>query len=142
MKRVINSGNKWSLLFIDIDNLKPYTEIYGNLASDKILKAYTAIMKSAISKDDFLGQMNENDFLILTTPDKSEQIAAFLNYAFESISPKFYTNEDVRRGYLVLSGDEKIGKRIPLVSTSIGIISNQHREFKTYQEANFGYEYS
>ncbi|OGI21117.1 MAG: hypothetical protein A2255_06685 [Candidatus Melainabacteria bacterium RIFOXYA2_FULL_32_9] len=135
INRTIKSGAKWALMYLDIDDLKPYTDIYGYIATDKVLKTYTAILKSSLDKGDFLGHIREDSFIILTDPLKADKIAAFLNFAFDSVSPRFYNVEDAKRGYLILDGDEKAGIRVSLVATSIGIISNQHRAFNNYQEA-------
>lgn len=135
LKRVINSDLKWALLYLDIDNFKTYAEIYGYLAADKLMKTFAAILKSSIDKGDFIGHLGENNFVILTSPYKAEQMAVYINYAFDSVSPKFYSEKDANKGYLIVNGDEKAGIRVPLVSTSIGIISNQYRAYNNYQEA-------
>lgn len=135
IKRTINFNENWSMMYIDIDHLAPYMEIYGLIATNKVLKAFTAIIKSAMNQGDFIGHLKEDSFVILTSPQKAEQIAIFLNFAFDSISPKFYNELDSKKGYIIINGDEKAGVRIPLVSTSIGIISNQYRTYNSYQEA-------
>lgn len=134
IKRAIKLNKKWALLYIDIDNFKTYSEIYGYLASDNLLKTFSAILKSAIDKNDFLGHLQNDNFVILTSQIKADKIAIYLNYAFDSISSKFYSEKDVNRGYLIATGDEKAGRRIPLVSISIGIVSNEYRSFHNYQE--------
>jgi len=135
LKRTINSDIKWALLYLDIDHFKTYTEIYGYLAADKLLKTFVAILKSAIDKGDFIGHLGENTFIILTAPYKAEQIAVYLNYTFDTVAPKFYSEKDAKKGYLIVSSDEKAGIRVPLVSTSIGIVSNQYKTYNNYQEA-------
>lgn len=135
LRRTIKRNHPWALLYIDIDNFSDYEEIYGLLAAENLLKSYAAILRSSIDKNDFLGHIQRDSFIIITAPEKADKIAAYLNYAFDSISYKFYNEDDAKRGYLILSGDEKAGHRISLVSTSIGIISNQHRSFHNYQEA-------
>lgn len=135
INRTIKSGADWALMYLDIDDLKPYTDIYGYIATDKVLKTYTALLKSALDKGDFLGHVTEDSFIILTDPIRADKIAAFLNFAFDSVSPRFYNAYDAKRGYLILDGDEKAGIKVPLVATSIGIVSNQYRKFSGYQEA-------
>jgi diguanylate cyclase (GGDEF)-like protein len=135
LKRVVNSDIKWAMLYLDINHLKAYTEIYGYLAADKLLKTFAALIKSAIDKGDFIGQLGENTFIILTSPYKAEQMAVYLNYAFDAVAPKFYSEKDAERGYLIVNSDEKAGVRVSLVSTSIGIVSNQYKDYNTYQEA-------
>lgn len=135
LKRTIVTEDKWAMLYIDIDNFEAYNEIYGYLATDNLLKTFSAILRSAVDNNDFLGHIKNNSFIILTTQQKADKVASYINYAFDSISNKFYNSKDSKRGYLILSGDEKAGRRIPLVSTSIGIVSNAFKTFNTYQEA-------
>jgi|GEM_PF-391198 len=136
LKRVIESKseNNYSLMYLDIDNFNPYREAYGHIASEKLLQTFVAIIKTALNEDDFLGRIGNDSFVLLTSPEKAEKIAVFLCYSFDMVSQKFYTNEDVERGYLILDGDEKIGRRIPFVAVSVGIISNRYKNFASFED--------
>ena len=133
LKRTIVQNKKWAAMLVKINEFEAYKEIYGELASDKMLQTYTAIINSALDENDFLGELTDGEFLVLTNPLKAEHIASFLVYAFEAIVDKFYSEEDAKSGYIILHGDDNAGKRINLVSTSIGIISS---EFQTYTSVN------
>ena len=134
IKRIVNSGSKWALLYLSIDNFNLYSEIYGHIASEKLLKTYGALLKTAISQDDFAGHIKQDDFIVLTSPQNADKIATYLNYAFDALSSKFYNDKDAKRGYLIINGDETAGMRVPLVSTSIGIISNEYKIYNSYEE--------
>jgi len=131
----LKTGEFMAIMYMDVDNYIPYKEIYGYIAAEKLIQTFIAIVKTSINETDFLGQISENGFIILTTPEKAEKIAVFLSCSFDNVAPKFYSNEDTERGYLILTGDDKIGKRIPIVSVSTGIASNRHNNFSNYQEA-------
>lgn len=133
LKRTIAQNKKWAAMLVKINEFEAYKEIYGELASDKMLQTYTAIINSALDENDFLGELTDGEFLVLTNPLKAEHIASFLVYSFEAIVDKFYSEEDAKSGYIILHGDDNAGKRISLVSTSIGIISS---EFQTYTSVN------
>ncbi len=133
LKRTIAQNKKWAAMLVKINEFEAYKEIYGELASDKMLQTYTAIINSSLDENDFLGELTDGEFLVLTNPLKAEHIASFLVYAFEAIVDKFYSEEDAKSGYIILHGDDNAGKRISLVSTSIGIISS---EFQTYTSVN------
>ena len=133
LKRTIVQNKKWAAMLVKINEFEAYKEIYGELASDKMLQTYTAIINSALDENDFSGELTDGEFLVLTNPLKAEHIASFLVYAFEAIVDKFYSEEDAKSGYIILHGDDNAGKRISLVSTSIGIISS---EFQTYTSVN------
>ena len=78
LKRVLNEGFEHSTMLITLDNFKPYCEIYGAIAGEKLIQTYAAIISSAISADDFLGELSNGEFLVITTPQKAEKIAAYL----------------------------------------------------------------
>ncbi len=129
IKRTLNSGSTWSIMLIDIDNLNFYREIYGTLATDKLLQTYSAIIKSKIEPNDYLGQLSNEDFIIITSNEKAEKIANYLIYAFDTVITKFYSEADSKRGFMFLHGDEKAEDKINLVSTSIGVISNKYKKY-------------
>ena len=133
LKRTIARDEKWAAMLVRVNEFEAYKEIYGNLASDKLLQTYTAIINSSLDENDFLGELDEGEFLILTNPLKAEHVASFLIYAFDTIVEKFYSEEDAKSGYIILHGDDDAGKRVNLVSTSIGIISS---EFQSYDSIN------
>ena len=132
IKRVLARKNDWAVLLIGIENFLPYKEVYTELAADRVIQAFIAIMKSTLSEKDFLSQINDNEFLIITHPASAEKIATFLSFAFDTVAPKFYSNEDSKRGYMLLQGDEFAGIRVQFLAVSIGVISS---EFDTYSDA-------
>lgn len=132
LKRILARKNDWAAILISIENFLPYTEIYTELAGDRVIQAFIAIMKSTLDEKDFLSQISDNEFLIITHPATAEKIASFLTFAFDTIAPKFYSNEDSKRGYMLLQGDEFAGIRIPFLAVAIGVISS---EFDTYSDA-------
>lgn len=127
-------NEKMAVLYLDIDNYFYYKEIYGYIAAEKLIQTFIAIVKTSINENDFFGQLNENGFTIITDTEKAEKIAVFLSYSFDVVVSRFYSNEDAERGYILLSGDDKIGRRIPFVSLSMGITSVRYNSFRTYQE--------
>ncbi len=129
IKRALNENKQWAIMLIDIDNLSFYKEIYGELATDKLLQTYSAIIKSSIEPIDYIGQFSEDDFIVITHPDKAEKIANYLTYAFNTVAEKFYSETDAKRGFIFMHGDDEAENKINLVSTSIGIITNQYKKY-------------
>jgi DNA-binding response OmpR family regulator len=129
MKRVLNTNTQWAIMLIDIDNLSFYKEIYGELATDKLIQTYSAIIKSATDSNDYLGQLSDDDFIVITNTEKAEKIANYLVYAFDTVVSKFYSKSDANRGFVFLHGDDEAEDKINLVSTSIGVISNQYKKY-------------
>lgn len=135
MKRTINNNSEWAVMLIDIDNLEFYKELYGELATDKLLQTYSAIIKSTIDSNDYLGQLAEDDFVVITNTEKAEKIANYLVYAFDTVVSKFYSETDARRGFMFMHGDDEAEDKVNLVSTSIGVISNKYKKYTDLKQA-------
>lgn len=127
------SENNWAMLYISIENFDSYKEVYTELASDKLLQTYTAIIKASLDNNDYIGQLSENVCLVITDVLKAERLARFLTFAFDTVSNKFYAEHDIERGYMILQGDEFAGRRANFVHTTISVISD---EFKKYKDSS------
>ena len=130
LKRVVSDDKLWATLLVSIENFENYKETYTELASDKLVQTYCAIINSALSENDFFGTLAENKFLIITDSLKAEKIANYLTFAFDSVASKFYSPQDNRRGFMLMHGDEFAGRRSNFVHTTIGIVTNEFIKYK------------
>ena len=133
LKRIVNNDFPWACLLVSIENFENYKENYTQLASDKLVQTYCAIINSALTENDYLGSISENEFLIITDRFKAEQVANYLTFAFDSVASKFYSTQDNRRGFMLMQGDEFAGRRSNFVHTTIGVVTN---EFINYQNSS------
>ena len=120
LKRILNSEFKHAVLLIEIKDLDGYKSIYTEVAADKLVQTFVAITRSAMETGDFLGQLSDNRFIIITNIYKAEKMAAFLRFAFDTVVPKFYSDSDSKQGYSILDGDSQAGMRANFVSVLIG----------------------
>lgn len=130
LKRAISENTFQASMLVSIENFQNYKETYTELASDKLIQTYCAIINSALSKNDYLGTISENEFLIITDGIKAEQIANFLTFAFDAVAQKFYSPQDIKRGFMLMRGDEFAGRRSNFVHTTIGVVTNEFSEYK------------
>lgn len=118
------SSQSWALIAIEVDYLYEYHEAYGDLATSQVIKTLVSMVQSIVLVPDCIGHTDQDLFLILTTPAKAEKIAAILCRQFENASPNFYSNKDKKQGFMVSISESKVGRRIPLLSLSIGIVDS------------------
>jgi diguanylate cyclase (GGDEF)-like protein len=137
-KRRLAKNLKFAALYVDIDNFKPYNEIYGFPQGDTVIRELASIIDETVRRfgnyDDFIGHGGGDDFVILTTPEKASRIAEEIISAFEQKVPSFYREEDLKRGYSILM--DRVGREnyIPIMTLSIGVASNQKRRITTHWE--------
>lgn len=119
LKRVLSSENQ-AVLMASIENLDVYKTAYTEVASDKLVQTFLAIVKSALDENDFVGQYDEKSFIIVTNKYNAEQLSSFLTFAFDTVVPKFYSEADAKRGYMLMKGERFAGMRANFVSILVG----------------------
>ena len=130
LKRTLAFKKMSSVFLISIDNFDNYVQNYTTLASDKLLQTYIAIIKSAIGENDYLGEIKENEFLLISENIDAETVANYLTYAFEAVSSKFYSIEDNMRGYIISEGDGVSGRRVNFVHTTVAVITRAGENYR------------
>ena len=130
LKRVLSQNLPWACLLVSIENFENYKQTYTELASDKLIQTFCAIIRSTLDENDYLGGISDNEFLIITDALKAEKLANFLTFAFDSVANKFYSPQDNRRGFMLMSGDEYAGRRSNFVHATIGVVTNEFIQYK------------
>lgn len=138
LQRNLNTQEDWAFLLMDIDHFEVYTEVYGLIPAEQVLKTLAALLGSIVLPPDFIGHIDSNLFSVVTTPDKAEKIASILCRQFEAVSPNFYSENDRKRGYIVSVVDDRVSRRVGLLSLSIGIVTNQSHPYDSYWSAYQG----
>jgi len=133
LKRLLHMESKEAVLLVGLEKLDNYKTVYSDIASDKLVQTFVAITKSALEPDDFLGQLNETNFVIITNPYRAEKLAAFLTFAFDTVAPKFYSEQDAKRGYMLLKSDRLAGMRANFVSVQIGGILGNYEHISSVE---------
>ena len=115
LKRVLKEENR-AVLLVGIENLEAYKSVYTELAADKMFQTVIAIAKSTLAEDDFIGLYDDSNIIIVTNKYSAEKLAEFLTFAFDAVVPKFYSETDAKRGYMLLKGERYAGMRVNFVS--------------------------
>jgi DNA-binding response OmpR family regulator len=135
LKRRINLQESWALMLINLNNYQPYDDTYGILASGQLLKAFLAIVKANVSNEDFIGHLGNQDFAVITNPLNVETSAERICSTFDQIIPKFYAPFEAKRGFTIITDEQRASRKIPLISVSAGIVTNKHRLINNYKTA-------
>ncbi len=134
LKRVTVRSADWACLLVSVENFQSYQETYTELASDKLLQTYAAIVRSALGENDYFGVLSDSEFLIITDNLKAERVANYLTFTFDAVVSKFYSKQDNARGFMLMQGDEFAGRRSNFVYTAIGLVSNEFIQYSDPQQ--------
>lgn len=129
LEKCIFSKIEYCVLYFDIDNFKPYNDVYGFENGDKIIKFLAKAINSNISSDDFIGHIGGDDFIAIMHSWEVEDICRKIIKDFNSLALECYEEKDLENGYIAAQNRHGIVERFPLVSVSIAGLTNQRREF-------------
>lgn len=90
--RYERTGDKFSLMLIDIDNFKFINDNYGHLSGDEVLQRLTNIAISSIRTEDYLARYGGDEFCILLPSTSTEEalvVADRLRDAYASATFEF-----------------------------------------------------
>ncbi len=136
-KRVMNE-EEFAVLYADLDHFKEYNDVYGFLKGDEIIK-YTAktIVRNVHSLKGnhcFVGHIGGDDFIAIVSKTDYEQVCQNILAEFDKDIHKFFTAEDLERGYLEVANRKGIIEQFPLTSLSIGVVEADKGRFKNILE--------
>ena len=128
----LQSGTTFALCYVDLDDFKAYNDYYGFLAGSDIIRMTGQILTDAVNtkgtERDFLGHIGGDDFIILTSIDRSEAISEEIIRLFDIRIRDHYQDEDLDRGYIVASDRRGDVMRFPVMTISISVVHNKYRK--------------
>jgi len=137
LRQVIRRTN-WALLDIRIENYAAFKEIYGFVAADDLIR-FTAMLTNEVLDDmgtinDFIGHASENNFLLITTEEASQEIQQRLKARFDDEVLTHYSFMDRERGYLLSPEAADKPAEIPFMTLAIGMVLSSQHQFGDIRE--------
>jgi diguanylate cyclase (GGDEF)-like protein len=134
----ISRGLHFAVIYADLDNFKAYNDVYGYSNGDRIIVLTADILTDQVAlfgnPDDFIGHVGGDDFILVSTPDKAEQICRSVIAEFDDKVLNFYNEEDREKGVITTKNRKGEVDTFPLMSISMAIVTNEKREIHNYVE--------
>lgn len=132
----IKAGVMLAFFYIDIDNFKSFNDNYGYLNGDNAIKQTAALLNGIqdefTAEDVFVGHVGGDDFVMMAEPARAEEMGRAIAAKFDALAPKLYNREDRERGFIVSKDRMGNTRRFPLMTLTIAIATNEHRELDHY----------
>jgi diguanylate cyclase (GGDEF)-like protein len=136
----IASGVPYAFLYIDIDNFKGFNDYYGYQKGDEIIGFLASILRRTIdklgTKDDFIGHIGGDDFVMVTAPVRAEIMAKYIMDEFDKGAMLLLNEDDVKRGYLEVRDRQGQLKRIPVMSVTMALVISTDNRIEHFAEIN------
>jgi diguanylate cyclase (GGDEF)-like protein len=132
LSRRLDNQSLFAVAYIDLDKFKSYNDKYGFEVGDEVIRETARILIKTVhdmgNPDDFIGHIGGDDFVVITTPDKTDSLCEHIIAKFKETSPSFYNEEDRKKGHIIARNRKGNKETIPLLSISIGVVTNESRK--------------
>jgi diguanylate cyclase (GGDEF)-like protein len=135
----IDQHERFALMYADLDNFKAYSDRYGFVRGDTVLRTTGHLIRDAAravgGSGTFTGHIGGDDYVVVCDLERALPVAEEIVARFDAEAPAFYDLEDRERGYIEAEDRRGEIQRFPLLSISIGIVDTATRTFEHRAEA-------
>ena len=122
----------FAVCYADLDHFKEFNDRYGYNNGDRVILLVSQMLRDlvrALAPGGFVGHIGGDDFIFNVSVQYLEQTCDEVIQLFDELIPYQYTEDDRRAGYFL--GKDRRGSvhRIPLMTLSIGVVTNQMLAF-------------
>ncbi|NNF27205.1 MAG: diguanylate cyclase [Gemmatimonadetes bacterium] len=128
----IRAGEEFAICYADLDHFKEFNDRYGYNNGDKVILLLSRMLREivrALAPTGFVGHIGGDDFIFIVPLEDLEACCDEIVNVFDELIPYQYNEEDRKVGYFL--GKDRRGSihRIPLMTLSIGVVTNQFQDF-------------
>ena len=128
----LRSGEKFAVCYADLDHFKEFNDRYGYNNGDRVILILSRILRDVVraySPAAFVGHIGGDDFIFNAPLDDFRVCCEEVISVFSELIPLHYAVEDRARGFFI--GKDRRGEEyeVPLMTLSIGVVSNERRNF-------------
>jgi GGDEF domain-containing protein len=131
--RRLTTPETFAVCYADLDHFKEYNDRYSYFDGDRVIRILAKILhdvvKGVCGENGFVGHIGGDDFIFIVPATAIAETCQEIVAIFDSLVPFQYSEQDRRAGYYF--GKDRRGQlhRVPLMTVSIGIVTNERRHF-------------
>jgi len=131
--RRLAAGEKFAACYADLDHFKEYNDRYSYYEGDRVIRILAKILHDVVRgycpEDGFVGHIGGDDFIFVVPVRQAPEICQEIVSIFDLLVPCQYSEQDRHAGYFF--GKDRRGQlhRVPLMTVSIGVVTNERRTF-------------
>ena len=133
IKKRLLKKDAFAVMYFDLDNFKAYNDVYGFSNGDEVIKLLSRIIVKNIHNieygNNFIGHIGGDDFVAVIDKYDYESLCKDIITEFDSKVVKYYTEEDVERGFVEVANRKGIIEEFPIVSLSIAVVEVENGNF-------------
>jgi diguanylate cyclase (GGDEF)-like protein len=133
LTRRLNAGVRFAMCYADLDHFKEFNDRYSYNDGDRVIRILAKILhdvvKGLCGEQGFVGHIGGDDFIFVIPTDFIAAACEEILEVFDTLIPLQYSEQDRRASYFF--GKDRRGQlhRVPLMTVSIGVVTNDRRTF-------------
>lgn len=133
VQRRIAASEPFAMCYADLDHFKEFNDRYSYFDGDRVIRILAKILhdvvKGMAGENGFVGHIGGDDFIFVIPVDAVTGICSEVLEVFDLLIPFQYSEQDRRAGYFF--GKDRRGQlhRVPIMTLSIGVVTNERRTF-------------
>lgn len=123
----------FAVCYADLDHFKEFNDRYSYYDGDRVIRLLAKLLhdvvKGVCGERGFVGHIGGDDFIFIIPASELNDICSEIVTVFDLLVPYQYSEADRRAGYFF--GKDRRGQlhRVPLMTLSIGVVTNERRYF-------------
>jgi GGDEF domain-containing protein len=140
IERRLAEGGLFAVCYADLDHFKEFNDRYGYYEGNRVIQVVAKILhdvvKGLCGESGFVGHIGGDDFIFMLDLARMQEACAEIVAIFDALAPYQYSDQDRRAGYFF--GKDRRGQlhRVPLMSLSIGVVTNERRQFNNASQVS------
>ena len=133
IRRHLAGEDGFAVCYADLDHFKEFNDRYSYYDGDRVILMVSRILhdvvKGIAGSPGFVGHIGGDDFIFVLPQPLIHEVCTEILHVFDTLVSFQYNEQDRRSGYFF--GKDRRGQlhRVPLMTLSIGIVTNKHRKF-------------
>jgi diguanylate cyclase (GGDEF)-like protein len=124
----------FTLCHVDLDNFKPFADKYGYAWGSEVIKEVAHILTNHLRitehEGDFVGHVGGDDFIIISEPERTEQLCQKIVDEFDLRIMRFYSEKDRQKEFIMGKDRQGNQQKFPLITVTIAIVSDDGTHFQ------------
>ena len=131
--RRLSEGKPFATCYADLDHFKEFNDRYSYHEGDRVIRILAKILHDVVKglclDEGFVGHIGGDDFIFIIPVGSVNEACSEIVDVFDTLIPYQYSEQDRRAGYFF--GKDRRGQlhRVPLMTVSIGVVTNERRHF-------------
>ncbi|MEP6835437.1 MAG: diguanylate cyclase [Gemmatimonas sp.] len=140
LARRIESRDKFAVCYADLDHFKEFNDRYSYFRGNEVIQLLARLLHDVIKglcgEEGFVGHIGGDDFLYVVPIAAMPRVCDEVIRVFDELVPLQYSAHDQRVGYFF--GKDRRGQlhKVPLMTLSVGVVTNQRRRFVRASEVS------